>query len=187
MQPELLMAFRARHDRSHLYFVTLSLHGWKHVLTEPSYARIILDSLDWLRQHNRWCLYAFVIMPSHLHMIVKPWESLIISDVLAQFTSYTAHAILNQLRKGERTGLLAFFAEHADLGKGHGIWQEVQAKNVYSVGFLRQKLEYIHNNPVLKQWALVDNRADYPYSSARFYDRGLTPLIEVDDIGPWLR
>jgi len=179
------MTFRPHHDPAHLYFAT-TLHGWRHLLAEPSYASIILDSLDWLRQHDRWCLYAFVIMPSHLHIIVRPSDSLIISHVLQQFASYTAHAILKELRKEQRSELLAFFAEHADAGKQHGIWQEVQAQNVYSVDFLRQKLEYFHNNAVVKRRALVDNRADYPYSSACFYDRGVMPLIEVDDIGAWL-
>jgi len=180
------MTFPLCHDPSHLYFATLTLHGWKRLLAKPSYTGIILGSLDWLRQHGRWNLYAFVIMPSHLHTVVRPSDSSIISGVLQQFASYTAHAILKQLQKEQRTGLLAFFAEHADPGKLHGIWQEVQARNVYSVGFLRQKLEYIHNNPVVKRWALVENRANYPYSSARFYDRGVMPLIEVDDARPWL-
>jgi len=56
------------------------------------------------------------------------------------------------------------------------------AKNIYSEAFLFQKMEYIHNNPVDKDWRLVTDRADYLYSSACFYDRGERPIIEVDDI-----
>jgi len=47
-------------------------------------------------------------------------------------------------------------------------------------------LDYIHNNPIAKKWRLIDDRADYEYSSARFYDRGLGPSVEVDDIREWL-
>jgi putative transposase len=180
------VSFRPQHDPSHLYFVTLTLHGWKRLLSEPAYASIVLGSLDWLRRRGRWSLYAFVIMPSHLHTVVRPSGSLLITDVLRQFASYTAHAILKQLREEQQNGLLSFFAGHADPGKRHGIWQEVQAKNVYSAAFLRQKLEYIHSNPVVKRWALADSRADYPYSSACFYDRGTMPLIGLDDVRPWL-
>jgi len=43
-------------------------------------------------------------------------------------------------------------------------------------------MEYIHQNPVAKQWQLTAERADYPYSSACFYDRDKTPMIEVDDV-----
>jgi hypothetical protein len=59
-------------------------------------------------------------------------------------------------------------------------------KNVYSVEFLRQKVEYLHNNPVAKHWRLADDRADYRYSSARFYDKDEPPTVEVDDVREWM-
>ena len=43
-------------------------------------------------------------------------------------------------------------------------------------------MEYIHQNPIAKNWNLVSDRADYPYSSACFYDRDEIPIIEVDDV-----
>jgi hypothetical protein len=42
------------------------------------------------------------------------------------------------------------------------------------------------NNPVAKRRALVDNRADFRYSSTRFYDRVEPPMVEVDDGRVWL-
>jgi hypothetical protein len=59
-------------------------------------------------------------------------------------------------------------------------------KNIFSTEFLSQKLEYIHNNPVDKEWKLVDDRADYKYSSACLYDRNIKSIIEVDDIREYL-
>jgi len=61
------------------------------------------------------------------------------------------------------------------------IWEDIQAENIYSKDFLREKLEYIHNNPNSKKWELVEDRVDYRYSSACFYDLGKSPVIEVDD------
>jgi hypothetical protein len=52
--------------------------------------------------------------------------------------------------------------------------------------FLGQKMEYIHQNPVAKDWKLAKHRADYPYSSAGFYDYGRKPIIEITDINEWL-
>ena len=51
---------------------------------------------------------------------------------------------------------------------------------------LQQKLEYIHQNPIAKEWKLAEERADYPYSSAGFYDYGRKPIIEITDINEWL-
>jgi hypothetical protein len=50
---------------------------------------------------------------------------------------------------------------------------------------LRQKLAYIHNNPIAGEFPLVDDRADYSYSSAGFYDRGVPAAVPVTDIWLW--
>jgi len=58
----------------------------------------------------------------------------------------------------------------------------VQAKNIYTEKFLAQKMEYIHQNPVAKEWNLVQDRASYIYSSACFYDDDRQPIVEIDDV-----
>jgi hypothetical protein len=64
--------------------------------------------------------------------------------------------------------------------------QDIQAKNIYSEDFLWQKMEYIHQNPVAKEWKLVNDRADYQYSSAGHYDYGKKLTIGITDINEWL-
>jgi putative transposase len=180
------MTFSSVHHINHLYFVTASISGWKHLLGEPTYIQIVLDSLVWLQNEKRLLLFAFVIMPSHLHMILKP-EGRTIGEVVQDFGSYTAHAILHELRKDKRKDLLKFFHEQRrDARHEHSIWQDIQAKNIYSSKFLFQKMEYIHSNPVSKDWQLVDGRAEYKYASTRYYDKGFTPIIPITDINEWL-
>ena len=125
-------------------------------------------------------------MPSHIHMILKP-EDGTIGDVLRDFGSYTAHAILHELRRDKMHDLLLFFHEQRrDARHEHSIWQAIQAKNIYSHTFLSQKMDYIHSNPVSKKWKLVNDQAEYKYSSACFYDRGIIPIIPITDINEWL-
>ena len=95
----------------HLYSITATILGWRQLFIEPAYARIVLDSLDGHRRHGRSSLYAYVLMPSHLHAVIKPEETQTISSVLQSFGSFTAHAILTRLRDDERHDLLAFFAQ----------------------------------------------------------------------------
>jgi REP element-mobilizing transposase RayT len=176
------MTFDSWQVSGHPYFITASICGWKHLFIETNYANIALDSLAWLRKEKRMNLYAFVLMPSHLHAIVQPVDRSI-GELLQNFASFTAHEILHQLRNDNRQDLLSFFHEHRrDSHVEHSIWQDVQAKNIFSEKFLAQKLEYIHQNPVAKEWNLVNNRAEYKYSSACFYDRDQKPIIEMDDI-----
>ena len=110
------MTFRRQSDPTHLYFLTATILGWRQILTKPACARIVLDSLDWHRRQGRWSLYAYVLMPNHLHAIVKPGETQTISTVLQSFGSFTAQKILDLLRSEGRHELLAFFAQRQEEG-----------------------------------------------------------------------
>lgn len=181
------MTFRPYHDPSHLFFVTAAVLGWKQIFAEPAYAQIVLDALDWHRRHDRWSLYAYVLMPNHLHAIVKPQGEWTISAVLQSLGSFTAHSIPAHLQSGGQGDFVSYFTnrQDGDTRKRHQILQPIQAKNIHSLEFLTEKLEYTHNNPIAKHWHLAEDRADYPYSSACFYDKGIVPTVEVDDVREW--
>ena len=180
------MTFPSFHDSTHLYFVTASIVDWKHLFITPKYINIPLNSLQWLQQQNRILLFAFVIMPSHVHAIIKPISNSI-GEIVQQFGSFTAHEILKKLQAQNQKDLLnVFHQKKRDQRHEHSIWQDIQAKNIYSMDFLQQKMEYIHQNPIAKDWKLAKNRADYLYSSAGYYDYGRKPIIEITDINTWL-
>jgi hypothetical protein len=55
--------------------------------------------------------------------------------------------------------------------------------DLLEAGFIREKLDYLHNNPLIA--GIVEKPEDYLYSSARFY-AGLECVLPVVDIGlPW--
>jgi REP element-mobilizing transposase RayT len=176
------MTFDSQHIPDHLYYITASIVGWKPLFPEIEYAEIALNSFAWLRGKKRMSLFAFVLMPTHLHTIVLPINRSI-GNLLLTFGSFTAHKILKKLQEENRKDLLDFFHAHRrDKSIEHSIWQDIQAKNIYTEKFLFQKMEYIHQNPVAKDWNLVQDRAEYRYSSACYYDEGRQPIIEIDDI-----
>lgn len=135
-----------------------------------------------MQEQKRLLLFAFVIMPTHVHLLIKP-EQQSIGEIIQQFGSFTAHEILKKVREDERTDWLKIFEqEKRDPRHKHSIWQDIQAKNIFSTAVLEQKMEYIHQNPVAKDWKLAANRADYAYSSAGYYDYRRKPIIEITDI-----
>jgi putative transposase len=176
------MPFKPLHIPDHLYFITNVTIAKLAIFKDPSYATIILSSLDWHRKEKRIRLFAYVLMPTHLHWICQPLDPFTVNEIHRSFASFTAHAILKKLRSDQHIDWLNVFASYAKSGKQHQIWQEPLAENVFSTVFLEEKMEYIHNNPVTKGWRLVADRSEFRYSSACFYDRGVTPVIEVDDI-----
>jgi len=54
-------------------------------------------------------------------------------------------------------------------------------KKIFSPEFLRQKIEYIHANPLQPHWQLAEHPEDYIWSSARFYLLEEPALIPVCD------
>lgn len=85
----------------------------------------MLCTLDWHRKRERFQLYAYVIMPTHFHVIIKPVGDHAISMSLQSLGSFMAHAILHQLRIDNRTVELGFFAENRepDRTEQHQVWQ----------------------------------------------------------------
>lgn len=180
------MTFNSIHDTTHLYFVTASVVEWIPLFKYPKHTEIILNSLSWMQERKRLLLFAFVIMPTHVHLLIKP-EQQSIGEIIQQFGSFTAHEILKKVREdGKNEWLKIFEQENRDPRHKHSIWQDIQAKNIFSMQVLEQKIEYIHQNPIAKDWNLATDRANYVYSSAGYYDYGRKPIIEITDINKWL-
>lgn len=177
------MKYKSLHFPEHLYFITDTVIGWKNIFEEGKYLKIILESLSWLRLNQKMFLFSFVIMPSHLHFISKPQKERSIAQVMQKFNSFTGHKLTLSLIK-DRSPYLKYFQEAArSIGdRKYRIWENPLDKNIFTEEVLWQKMEYIHNNPIQERWRLVEDRADYPYSSACFYDRGVKPIIEIDDV-----
>jgi len=177
------MNFKINNQLNNLYFITSKIFGGKKIFFNPKHANIILDSWNFLRK-DRIRLYAFTVMPNHIHFIMKPSKNWTASQVCFDFKKFTAHEILNELRENKKIELIKYFRNKAKDKKDrkHKIWQNIQAKNIESEEFLVQKIEYIHTNACNKGWQLVKDRADYKYSSACYYDKGKKPIIEIDDL-----
>lgn len=183
------MKFSPAVDPTHLYFTTVAIAGHRSIFTDKALAWIVLDSWRWLRDQQRLLLYAFVVMPNHVHFIFRPLAPFDVHQVVAAFSSFTAHKLLRIFGQRGNGELLEYFAGQACMSRDrkHQFWNDPYVENVYSPAILIQKIEYIHNNPLNKGWHLVEERADYWASSACFYDRNVAPVIPVDDVRLLLR
>jgi hypothetical protein len=63
------------------------------------------------------------------------------------------------------------------------VWEDgYLAKDLFTPEVLRQKVEYIHMNPVQERWGLARAPEKYMWSSARFYVLGEPAVIPVQDV-----
>src|SRR5438093_6154960 len=104
-----------------VYFWTNTIKDWKTLLKPDKYKEIILDSLTTLYSKKLIKVYAFVIMPNHLHVI---WELLALNGKEmphASFNKNSAHLITKDL-KAHHPKVLPFF-QSEEKGRQFRIWQ----------------------------------------------------------------
>ena len=172
-------------DPDHLYFITTSASQRAHHFSRDVIKRILLDSLNTGRILGQYELFAFVIMPNHIHVIIRCLVKYTPGDVVREYKKATSNLILRQFEaEGNRQALAAFAKGVKQPQKQKfAVWEgEYQAKNIFTPEFLSQKLEYIHQNPVQPQWKLADLPEEYIWSSARFYINDERPLIPISDV-----
>jgi REP element-mobilizing transposase RayT len=176
-------------DSTHLYFITTSAIQRAHIFQRDVIKRILVDSLNVGRILDQYALFAFVIMPNHVHLILRCSKDYAPGDVIREFKKATANLILRQYEAEANQTALDFCAGAVKPGhkQQYAVWEdEYQAKNIFSPAFLRQKLDYTHHNPIQPHWNLVERPEDYVWSSARFYMTGRRALIPLSDAGELL-
>ena len=172
------------YDLTNLYFVTTSAVQRAHLLRRDVMKRIVADSLDYIRSHQWISLYAFVVMPNHVHLVCRFLAGHVLSDVMRDFKKHVAKQIIRHYQAERNDRALACLRQAAELlrDQEYKVWEEgYDARDVFSAGFLKQKIEYVHENPCQPHWALAERPEDCPWSSARFYLLSEPAVIAVDD------
>ncbi|MCB9044775.1 MAG: transposase [Chitinophagales bacterium] len=157
------------YKRYELYFFTATILDWQPVLQSNTHKQVILDSLKFLVHENRIHVCAFCIMNNHIHLlwqIIHPQE---LKNVQRDFLKYTAQQILKQLRNTNHPLLESLHVNAKD--RKYQVWQRNPLSvPVRSESVLKQKLNYIHENPVKAN--LCNLPEDYLFSSAKYYETG---------------
>lgn len=156
------------------YFITITTVNWVDLFTRLEQRQMIIDSLKFCTSQKGLEIYAYCLMPSHLHMLCRASDNLYLSDIIRDFKKFTSkkaiELIYNQ-PESRRNWLLEMFrsnCSHLTRNQTHKVWQNgYQAILVESEKFVYQKLEYIHNNPVKD--GIVEYPEEYLFSSARNY------------------
>jgi putative transposase len=154
-------------------FFTATCLKWLRVLEADSIKDIIVDSLRFLVAEKRVNVFAFCIMPNHIHIIWQMLGENLREDVQRDFLKYTGQQILRKF-KSENSPLLSELLVNAKDRK-YQVWE----RNAFSFPLVThqvidQKFNYIHANPV--KAGLCTHPWEYKYSSADFYFRGGSDL-----------
>jgi putative transposase len=164
-------------DVGYPHFLTCTVVGWLPVFTRPETVQILIDSWQFLQDQDRLVLLGYVVLENHNHFIASS-ENL--SKEVGDFKSYTARRIIDHLtERGVKTLLegLEYHKLRHKADREYQLWQQgSHPKLIETEETLRQKLGYIHDNPVKRGY--VSDPTHWRYSSARNY-AGLEGLLSV--------
>jgi REP element-mobilizing transposase RayT len=175
------MSLQRFHLEGHIYYITTVVYNRLPIFTRPSFINPLFDSLNFYRYKQQFKLLGYVIMPDHFHLIIWPFGEATVSDIMRDYKEFTAKRIIRQAEvEGIKDWVTAFQQAGHETGRSENkVWQDSYwDENVYTEHFLRQKLNYIHRNPL--RAGLVERPEDYLYSSYRNYEFGEKWLIEID-------
>ena len=172
---------RYRADEHRPYFCTITILDWLPVLIEAHYIEPIVDSLRFCRQRKGLQLFAFVIMPNHMHLIAAATEDQ--HAVIRDFKRFTSRTIHDRLRQDGRATILAWLEAATQRARRQrdelGLWRPgFHPQAILSRPVFEQKLRYLHDNPVRK--GLVRRADEWWYSSAGIYHGSADGPLEVD-------
>jgi REP element-mobilizing transposase RayT len=174
--------YRVFEEGSRFYFTTSTIVEWTHIFTEKRYFDLIIDSLKYCQQHKGLELVGYVIMLNHLHLITYTEEGVQLSYVMGDFKKFTSKKITKQLRQDNRKLPLYIFrkaAERSRENQEYKVWEDgFHPQQIFSLEMLRQKLDYLHVNPVRK--GFVERPEHWLYSSARNYVLGDHSVIRIN-------
>ena len=155
----------------HPQFFTATILEWKHLLKEDEFKDIIIKSLQFLTKEKSVVIYAFVIMPNHIHLIWQVQDGFKRDKIQLRFLRFTAQQMKFKLLQHDKSRLEQFRVNAKD--REFQFWERnALSIDLWSQPVFMQKLEYIHNNPLQEKWRLVEFPEDYKYSSAKFYETG---------------
>ena len=174
-------SYKFSEDGTELTFVTFTIVEWISIFTKQKYCDIMIDNLEFYRREQGLKVHYLVIMPEHVHLIVSSEKD--VGKIIHNLKSYTAKKIIEYLKKDKRNWILNLFKYYKKRSKPQSeyqIWQEgSHPEMIISEKMLKQKIEYIHFNPV--KAGLVTEPENWKYSSACYY-AGKESIMEFDEI-----
>ena len=155
------------------HFVTCSCYRRQQFLAPARRRDLFLKILEEVRKKHNFIVVGYVVMPEHFHMLVgepKTKSMSVMMQVLKQRVSQKCRR-----RRESRDQMRLWTAEPVP-----AFWQaRYYDFNVYSGKKKKEKLRYMHRNPVTR--GLVESPEQWRWSSYRYYSLGEEGPVKIGD------
>lgn len=165
---------------NHAHYLTFTCFRGRPFLARERSRQWLVESVIAASKRYHFDVWAWFFMPEHVHLLIFPrlpeYRISTILKAIKQSVTYRAVAWIQKNAPG--------FIEHMRDEQPNGksslrFWQRGGGydRNLVSTDEVREKIEYIHNNPVRRR--LVTTSLEWEWSSARDHmglDNGKVPL-----------
>jgi len=179
------------HEPGDVHELTFSCYRRMPLLVDDEWRKLLCEAIDRAMQRHDFRLFAFVLMPEHVHLIVEPRTALLDEPAVAPTDSLASEVddllfaikrpysfrikqrliaqqspLLQTLTVRQRPGVMTF-----------RYWQEGPGydRNLKQGRSIEAAIDYVHMNPVRR--GLCEHCTDWKWSSARCF---LEPHHPID-------
>jgi putative transposase len=141
-----------------LHFITFSCFHRLPFLEAPQPKDAVEAVLEQTRARHLARIYAYVLMPEHVHLLINEPPSILLAQFLKALKQTTSRKL-----KGDR----------------EKFWQDRYFdRNIRGEEARSEVIRYIHRNPVKR--GLVASPEQYLWSSFNHYATGLRGIVEIE-------
>lgn len=182
MDPVIRKTRQAWNEPGHAHYLTHSCYRRLPLLARDPARRWVLDALRRTRDRLDVALWAYVIMPEHVHVLLHPraanYEMRQILVALKQPVAKAARRWLTE--HGARRWLDQLTVTYPSR-RVFRFWQPGGGfdRNIFRDKTIPAIVDYIHANPVRR--GLVTKPTDWLWSSARFWEGFSDVPLPMDD------
>lgn len=166
-EPVYRRKLRRVEEPGHCRYLTFSCYKKMPLFGNPAIRDAFMDRLAKLRDVMRFELYAYVVMPEHVHLLVGTGrDELTVTQITRALKSRFAQEVIGRWRELGATELLTKVTDEQGVAR---FWQRGGGydRNIDGEAELLEKIEYVHANPVRR--GLVKTATEWKWSSARWY------------------
>jgi putative transposase len=183
MTPQHRRRNKSYNEPGHAHELTFSCFRRLPLLSRDRTRQWFIEALDSARRRLNLSLWAYVIMPEHVHVIVWPlqpdYEIRLIRTAMKVPVQRKALTFLRR----QAPDFLERLRDEQPNGEVHyRFWQRGGGydRNITDSATLRTMIEYIHQNPVRR--GVVKQDTDWPWSSARYYAKRIDAMLPMDPL-----
>jgi len=162
------------------HFLTFSTYKRIPLLTKQRSCQWIVDAIGLSRERNPFDLWAWVIMPEHVHLALYPLQETKIAAILKTLKQSVSKRAINWLKENSPDYLPTIEDVQPNGKRTYRFWQRGGGydRNLRSVRDIHEKILYIHQNPVVR--GLAPRSTDYRWSSAKAWETGVNDPLSID-------